>query len=108
MLKDRIPEIVARLGPDVAVAVQAGADLVVESAKARVPVSTGRLQEAIHTETTEEGVEVLAGDREVFYGRFVEHGTRYAPAHPFLVPALEENREQIIKLVEAAMQQAAR
>jgi HK97 gp10 family phage protein len=89
--------------------VQIGADLVAESARARVPIgSTGRLQRSIHTEHGEDGVEVLAGDRDVFYGRFVEHGTRYAAPHPFLVPALEENREKIQALIAAAIRDAAR
>ena len=104
--QNRLPEITAAIPRAVYEAVMHAAEQVAESARARVPVATGDLQRAIHVEVTEDGVEVLAGDRKVFYGIFVEHGTVNTPAHPFLVPALEENRELILGELRDAIRKA--
>jgi HK97 gp10 family phage protein len=103
MLRSRLPEIIAELGPAVEEAAAAGAELIAESAKARVPVVTGRLRDAIHVEASSEGVYVIAGDREAFYGHIIEHGSVNAPAHPFLLPSLEENRSKVEDGVKAAI-----
>jgi HK97 gp10 family phage protein len=105
MLKSRLPEITERIPPSVHHAVEAGAELVAEGARQRVPVATGRLRDAIHVDTEPEGAYVIAGDSKAFYGMFVEHGTRYMPAHPFLLPALEENRSEIEHLVDNAIRE---
>ena len=104
---NRLPEIIAELPVAVRAALMQSAQLVVQSAQDRVPVETGRLKDAIHVELTEEGVAVLAGDHKVFYGNMVEHGTVSQPAHPFLVPALEENRATIEAMVAAAIRKAS-
>lgn len=104
--QSRLPEIIERLPGAVRAALTAGAQEVAQSAKDRVPVDTGRLQRAIHTEPTDEGVSVIAGDHDVFYGHMVEHGTTHSPPHPFLVPALEEHREDILATVIAAVRKA--
>lgn len=109
MLDSRISEIVASLGPEVAKAVEAGADLVAQSAKDRVPVDTGRLKDAIHVEPDPEdaGFAVVAGNNKVFYGNMVEHGgaVNRAP-HPFLIPALEADRPAIEALIAGAVKKA--
>lgn len=104
MLKSRIPEIAVELDPTIKAAEQAAAELIARSAQARAPVLTGRLRDSIHTEPGDEGgVYVIAGDNQVFYGRFVEHGRVGVPPHPFLIPALEENRARAEELVDAAV-----
>ncbi len=62
-----------------------------------VPVDTGRLQESGHIDEDGEGVRVVfdavndsAGQA---YGPFVEFGTVYTPAQPFLVPAAQKARD---------------
>lgn len=95
-LQSRLPQIATELGPAARQAARAGARIVEDAAKARVPIHTGRLRAAIHTEDQPEGVAVIAGDRRAWYGHIVEHGGRYTPAQPFLVPAFEENRDLII------------
>jgi len=40
-------------------------------------------------------VRIYAGNREVFYARFVEYGTVKMPAKPFLRPALEAVRAML-------------
>jgi HK97 gp10 family phage protein len=103
MLRSRLPEIIAELDPAVREAASAGAELIAESAKGRVPVVTGRLRDAIHVQASPEGVYVIAGDRQAFYGHIIEHGSIYAPAHPFLLPSLEENRSLVEDGVRAAI-----
>jgi HK97 gp10 family phage protein len=95
--------IIVELPPAVRVAVNAGAETVAESAKSRVPVDTGRLQEAIHIEEVPGGAEVVAGNRVAWYGMLVEHGTVNQPPRPFLVPALEENRVAIEAEIDKAI-----
>jgi HK97 gp10 family phage protein len=103
---NRLPEIIARLQPEVDRAVQEAARSVVADAKARVPVDTGRLRDAIHIEVDVDGVYVIAGDRKAWYGHIVEHGSVKQPPHPFLVPALEDNRAAIIAAVGLALRRA--
>lgn len=71
------------------------ADKVIERAKERVPKRTRKLENAIHKEQTADGVLVVAGDGDVFYGHLVEHGGAYTAPRPFLVPAAEETRKDI-------------
>ncbi len=41
-------------------------------------------------------VRVYAGNREVYYARFVEYGTVKMGAHPFLRPALNAAKKEIL------------
>lgn len=106
--KSRLPEIIAELPVAIRAALVMSAQKIAQDAKDRVPVETGRLRDAIHVELTEEGVEVVAGDHDVFYGHMIEHGTTHSPPHPFLVPALEENKSEVIASVEAAIKKVTR
>jgi HK97 gp10 family phage protein len=98
-LKSRIPEIIAELNPAVSSALETAADLVEARAKDRVPVDTGRLRDAIHTAYSVEKGRILAwvvaGNNEAWYGHIVEHGGAHTPPHPFLVPSLEDSRQEI-------------
>lgn len=54
----------------------------------RVHVITGNLKKSIKTEKVAEGHHrIVVGE---YYGVYEEYGTRYRPAHPAFVPALEE------------------
>lgn len=103
-LKSRFPEIAAELRPRVSAAVKAAAEGIEEGAKSRVPVDTGALRDAIHTERRAVAeYAVVAADDEVWYGMLVEHGTTHNPPHPFLVPAAEVGRDAAEGLVRAAL-----
>ena len=57
------------------------AEEIVDGAKTRVPVESGRLCTTRSTSTTATGrAPVVAGDGDVYYGHIVEHGS--ARGHP--------------------------
>ena len=66
-------------------------------AKLNVPVDTGRLGESL--------TEMMVGDdtvqigTDVEYSEYVEFGTSRQKAQPYLLPAYEENKEQIKKMM---------
>jgi HK97 gp10 family phage protein len=103
MFRSRIPQITAKLEAEMRAAEEAAAELIAQRAKARVPVNTGRLRDAIHVEHDDNGAAVVAGDTEAFYGHIVEHGGVRSPAHPFLIPALEESRGEVTSLAAALL-----
>lgn len=105
-LRSRLPEIAAELRPKVSQAVSKGADLVVEGARERVPVGPEKphLRDAIHKERIGPAeYAVVAGDKEVFWGHLVEHGTVHSAPHPFLVPAAEALSGAIEALVAESL-----
>jgi len=85
-------------------AAAASAEIVAARAKERAPVATGRLRDAIHVERDDNGFAVIAGDNDVFYGHIVEHGSVRTSAHPFMIPALEESRGEILGLGRKALE----
>lgn len=100
----RIPRITAELAVRADAAAKAGAERVEREAKSRVPVSTGRLRDAIHTERDRAGeYKVLAGSGEVFYGHILEHGGVHTPPRPFMVPAAEAVRSELEQIGRAIM-----
>ena len=96
MLTSRIPQIIGELEVGTATSVHEGAQAVERNAKALVPSVTGKLRDAIHVEEHDDGTYVVAGDTEAWYGHFVEYGTVRQSPHPFLVPALEASRAEIV------------
>lgn len=75
------------------------AELVEQRAKDRVPVQTGKLRDSIHVDREGAGeYTVIAGDRDVFYGHIIEHGGVHTPARPFMIPATDEVRAQVLAL----------
>lgn len=114
MSYNRLPQIAATLPRRVQASVKAGAELIAEEARHRVPdappLGEG-LVDAIHVEYTRRkageggggGYLVVAGDEDVFYGHLVEFGTVRSAPHPFLLPAAEAKREEVVGLVNAAL-----
>jgi len=103
ILKSRLPEIAAGLDSFMREGMKLGGEAIAESAKARVPVDSGELRAAIHVDEGTEGVYVVAGDKDAFYGHLVEHGTSHSAPQPFLIPAFEENAELVNKLAGKSM-----
>jgi HK97 gp10 family phage protein len=103
----RIDRLAAELHQTVEAAIYEALVSVVDAAKARVPVDTGALQNAIHIDIQPEGIYVVAGDSKAWYGHLVEHGSVNQPARPFLIPAFEEHRASIVATVAAAIGKVA-
>jgi HK97 gp10 family phage protein len=104
-LVSRIPEIVASLPGEVSDALGEGAELIAEQAKERVPVDEGTLRDAIHTEEVEGGWSVVAGnEQDAFYGHIIEHGGAHLAPRPFLTPAAESAWDDVLQLVEDALE----
>ena len=68
-----------------------------------VPVRTGYLRSTIYAKVQEWVVEVGA---DAAYALFVELGTKYMQAHPYLYPAIQEYLPQLESVVIAAIEQA--
>ena len=89
--------------------------VVMNAAKLKAPYVTGNLKRSIHVaEVTSE--RAVIGPSAV-YGRRIEFGFRGTDrlgrtynqsAHPYLRPAVEENREQIAAAVRTVLAQALR
>ena len=67
-----------------------------------VPVRTGYLRSTIYAKVQEWVVEVGA---DAAYALFVELGTKYMQAHPYLYPAIQEYLPQLESVVIAAIEQ---
>lgn len=85
-----------------------GAYDIVDDAKSRCPVKTGKLRDSIKAVKLEDGAayEISADARNDYgvpYGQFVE----FSPfGTPFLFPALDANRNVIKNAVKTAIQEA--
>ena len=62
-------------------------------AKKNCPVVTGTLQSSIHTELAED-------EKAVYVGTAIEYAPYVEYRKPYLLPALDKNREDIIKMFE--------
>lgn len=90
-------------------ALEAGAVIVRDDARRRVPRRTGTLADNIDTETTAKGTKGVAkiGYAPVaFYGKFLELGTRYMGARPHLRPALDANQGRAVAAVADHLRRA--
>lgn len=94
-------------------AVTAGALVVQNEAKQKAPVRTGNLRRSIHTETTRKRVTsvTVATGTDAEYARRIEFGfsdtdslgrSYNQPAQPYLRPAFDENRDEVMAEIEAA------
>jgi HK97 gp10 family phage protein len=68
-----------------------------------VPVRTGYLRSTIYAKIQEWVAEIGA---DASYALFVELGTKYMQAHPYLYPAIQEYLPQLESVVIAAIEQA--
>jgi HK97 gp10 family phage protein len=103
----RIPQVTAALPVRLDAALEAGARLVEGRAKGLAPdappIGEG-LVDAIHSRDT--GLlewAVVGGDRDAFYGHFLELGTVKMAHRPFLLPAFEGSVVEITQLASAAV-----
>jgi len=74
-------------------------------ARQRVPVKTGHLRRSIYAKIGEWVAEVGA---EASYAMFVELGTRYMRARPFIYPAVQEGLPRLEAIICEAIETAKR
>jgi HK97 gp10 family phage protein len=104
ILVSRIPQIIVQLEPSVKEALLESAEAIASGAKDRVPVDSGSLRDAIHVEEITGGFSIVAGDDDTFYGHIVENGSVRVPPRPFLIPAFEAERENLLERVSEALE----
>jgi HK97 gp10 family phage protein len=68
-----------------------------------VPVRTGYLRSSIYAKVQEWVAEIGA---DAAYALFVELGTKYMQAHPYLYPTIQEYLPQLEPVIIAAVEQA--
>lgn len=96
-IDSRIPRIVRNLPDEVDDALRRGAEAIESGAKSRAPVDSGDLRDSIKADRLGVGEYEVASD--AFYAHMVEFGTTKAGAQPFLLPAAEAERDNIVKAV---------
>jgi HK97 gp10 family phage protein len=72
-------------------------------AKQLVPVRTGHLRQSIYAEVREWVVRIGA---EATYALFVELGTRYMQARPYIYPAIQAHLPELESIIRDAIEQA--
>ena len=82
---------------------------VVEDVRSRAPKDTGAMARGIKRSVSRKNLEakVSAGGTvrgvDTYYAQFVEFGTKYMPARPFLYPACRAHEERIGDVLSRAM-----
>lgn len=72
------------------------AQFVAKRARDLAPVDTGFLRDHIHARKHSQLEAVVAAEAD--YSGFVEYGTRYMAAQPFMRPAVDEGQREIVEL----------
>ena len=85
-------------------ALEEGAGSIVNDAKSRAPVKTGKLRDSIHYTVTNDGgaVEISA---DVPYAKIVEYSPKIN--HPFLKPAIDAQKSRVNQLIKQAIEDSA-
>ena len=78
--------------------------MIVNDAKSRAPVKTGKLRDSIHYTILEDGgaVEISA---DVPYAKIVEYSPKIN--HPFLKPAIDAQSRRVNQLIKQAIEDSA-
>ncbi len=84
---NRIPQLIPVINGRIAAAIEDGANEIVAIAQGLVPVDTGALKASIAASLTELYAASVSADAG--HALYVEYGTRFMAAHPFLLPAAE-------------------
>ena len=104
-LESRLPEIIGALPLRVGAAIHAGTEQMAQEAKDRAPVRTGELRDSIEAR---EGISKDHGHAygiwAAWYWRFSEFGTVHEPARPWMIPAVESNKDSLVEAVRAALE----
>ena len=102
-LTERIDRAVGSLDEKVTAGLEIIGEEIVADAKAFAPVKTGRLRDSIGKRVAGLNLEVYA---DADYAAYVEYGTGRTSPHPFLRPALEANRADLIAVLKGELREA--
>lgn len=79
----------------------------VASAPGQPPATdTGILASSIHTTFSDDGLTAIVGS-PLDIATYLEYGTSHMAARPFIEPALDKNRGEIVELIAGAVGEAA-
>jgi HK97 gp10 family phage protein len=84
------------------VAAWPAAKVIAERAKDLAPVDTGYMRD--HIRARKHGQLGAVVESTAPYSGFVEYGTRYMAAQPFLRPAVDQGQREILQAAAAALQ----
>lgn len=72
--------------------------------RTNTPVATGSLQATVKQSRRQNSVYIYAGSKKVFYGPFVEYGTKYQSAQHFMRDAGRKQAPKALHELEREMQ----
>lgn len=81
-----------RIGKSISISLTDSCDAIAKMAKQFAPVRTGKLRDSIKSNVSG-GVGTVYSDAT--YSGYVENGTRYMAAHPFLRPAFDAEKKNV-------------
>lgn len=82
------------------------AQAVVQNAKEKAPVKSGRLRDNISIQKKQSDITAITVKVGVSYAGSIEFGTITQPAQPFLFPAFEEERDNIRQTFKGKIKKA--
>lgn len=106
VVSNRLPQIAAGLRPGVAEDVATTAYEIQAEAQRLAAVKTGTMRRSIHTLFSNGGLTAIVGP-SVLYAKFVEWGTRFRAARPFMRPAAERFLPRLIPRIKTRLSRAA-
>lgn len=87
-------------GPAKKDALEEGAKIIVNRARALVPAHTGLLKRKGVTQGNNTGDAIDVGwTKDGFYGRYLEYGTSKMSPRPHIRPAYEQSKNQVIEIM---------
>jgi HK97 gp10 family phage protein len=107
-LKRALAALLGKLAAGARQGLEAAAKTLVEQAKANAPVGeTGELRDSIgyQMEGSEEAPVAIVGS-SADYAAAVELGSRNAAAQPFLLPAFEAKKDELVRIVGEAVKES--
>ena len=96
---DRIPN---ELDKEVEAVLEDNAQNIERDAKRNAPIDTGKLRQSIKSLKTDKKQYTIRANStgNAPYAKFIEHGTRFMRAQPFLYPAFFKGRLRFVKDLE--------
>lgn len=105
-LKSRFPEIEAKIARRISTEMRHTANLIAEDAASRIHPGPDpiHLAEEIHVDREAPATyRVVAGGGGAYYGHILEHGAVHMAPRPFLIPALDAQREGAVRRTTAVL-----